>query len=247
MDKFQYSDLWIYQQVNKGTHGTSQAHENKNLSTYVMVFSVQIGAAALADRDTLAVAQDEAAITLTTFHTGGWRQVANKREEVGASGWAWWGALRVVAVRRAGYGCGTRRQDVKRKTLPPPALWLKWLLLTTEGAVPPADGDAGTLACLGVCLHIVAECGIHAVVLAHVEHTGVTEDFGVHQCVAGLEAVRHDDIGALGCVQLLLTIAAVRVKVWAIVWLTAGGGGETSFGSVVWMMSCCFKSLNKGL
>lgn len=122
------------------------------------------------------------------------------------------------------------------KTLPPPTLSLKYLLLTTEGAVPPADGDTGTLARLGVCFHIVTECGIHAVILAHVIYTVVPEDVGVHQSVAGLKAVRHDDVSALGCVQFLLAIGAVRVNVWTIVRLTAGGEGKALFGPVVWML-----------
>lgn len=70
-----------------------------------MVFSIHINAAAFAEGNALAVAQDEAAIALTTFHTGGWRQVANKREEVGAGGRAGRGALGVVTVRKAWFGC----------------------------------------------------------------------------------------------------------------------------------------------
>lgn len=112
-------------------------------------------------------------------------------------------------------------------------LWLTLVLLTTEGAVSPADGDAGALARLGICLHVVAECGCHAVVLAHVEDAVVPEDLWIHQSVAGLKAVGHDDdIGTLGFVQVLLVSVAVWVDVRTVVRLTAGevGGGGPSFG-----------------
>lgn len=109
-------------------------------------------------------------------------------------------------------------------------LWLTLVLLTTEGAVSPADGDAGALARLGICLHVVAECGCHAVVLAHVKDAVVPEDLWIHQSVAGLKAVgRDDDIGTLGFVQVLLVSVAVWVDVRTVVRLTAGGGG------IIWM------------
>lgn len=114
-----------------------------------------------------------------------------------------------------------------------PTLRLTLVLLTTEGVVSPADGDAGALARLGICLHVVAECGSHAVVLAHVEDAVVPEDLWIHQSVAGLKAVGHDDdIGTLGFVQVLLVSVAVRVDVRTVVRLTAGavGGGGASFG-----------------
>lgn len=85
-----------------------------------MVSSFQINAAALTKGNALAVAQDVAAVALTTLHTAGRWQVADKREEVGAGGRAGRGALRVVAVCRAGFGCRKRQQDVKSKTTPPP-------------------------------------------------------------------------------------------------------------------------------
>lgn len=110
-------------------------------------------------------------------------------------------------------------------------LWLTLVLLTTEGAVSPADGDAGALARLGICLHVVAECGCHAVVLAHVEDAVVPEDLWVHQSVAGLKAVGHDDdIGTLGFVQVLLFSVAVWVDVRTVVRLTAG-----EVGGIIWM------------
>lgn len=105
------------------------------------------------------------------------------------------------------------------------------VLLTTEGAVSPADGDAGALARLGICLHVVAECGCHAVVLAHVEDAVVPEDLWIHQSVAGLKAVGHDDdIGTLGFVQVLLFSVAVWVDVRTVVRLTAG-----EVGGIIWM------------
>lgn len=85
-----------------------------------MVSSFQINAAALTKGNALAVAQDVAAVALTTLHTAGRWQVADKREEVGAGGRAGRGALRVVAVCRAGFGCRKRQQDVKSKTTPRP-------------------------------------------------------------------------------------------------------------------------------
>lgn len=119
-----------------------------------------------------------------------------------------------------------------------PTCWWTGVALTAEGAVPPADGDAGTLARLRVGLHVVAQRGLHAVVLAHVEDAVVPEDIWVHQSVAGLEAVRHDDVGTLGCVLDLLVIGAVRVDVRSVVWLTAEGGGGEGHRSDQWG-GCC--------
>lgn len=95
--------------------------------------------------------------------------------------------------------------------------------LTTEGVVPPADGDSGALTGLSVGLHVVTESGLHAVVLAHVVHAVTQEGLGGHEGVAGLEAVREDDLGTLSLEPLLLLCGAVGVDIWTGVWLTARG------------------------
>lgn len=84
---------------------------------------------------------------------------------------------------------------------------------------------------MGICLHIVTKCGIHAVVLAHVIHAVIPEDIGVHQSMAGLKAVGHDDVRTFGCIQFLLAIGAIRVNIRTVVWLTAGGKRK----SIIWI------------
>jgi len=100
--------------------------------------------------------------------------------------------------------------------------------LTAEGVVPPADGDAGALAGLGVALHVVAQRRLHAVVLAHVVDAVAQEGLGGQQRVAGLEEVGEDDLGTLGLVLLLLLGGAVGVHIWTGVRLAAGREGVTS-------------------
>lgn len=100
-------------------------------------------------------------------------------------------------------------------------LLVRLMSLTAEGVVPPADGDPRALTGLSVRLHVVTKCRFHAVILAHVVDAVTQESVGGHVRVAGLEAVREDDLGALRLVQLLFFCSAVGVDVRASVWLTA--------------------------
>lgn len=93
--------------------------------------------------------------------------------------------------------------------------------LTAEGVVPPADGDPRALTGLSIRIHIVTKRCLHSVILAHIVDAVTQESVGGHVRVAGLEAVREDDVGTLRLVQFLFFCSAVGVDVWACVWLTA--------------------------
>lgn len=140
-----------------------------------------------------------------------------------------------------GQGRAAGREDSQSESCRP--LWDHeglCLTLTAEGVVPPADGDSGALTGLGVRLHIVAERRLHAVVLTHVVDAVTQESLGGHQRVAGLEAVRQDDMAALSLVKLLLICGAVGVDVWTSVGLTAAGtygyisNHRGNFGVIFW-------------
>lgn len=93
--------------------------------------------------------------------------------------------------------------------------------LTTEGGVPPADGDSRALTGLSVCLHVVAQCRQHSVILTHVVDTVTQEGVGRHVRVAGLEAVREENFSTVSLIQLLFLCGAVGSDIWTSVWLTA--------------------------
>lgn len=68
------------------------------------------------------------------------------------------------------------------------------LSLTTEGGIPPADGDSSTLAGLSVGLHIVTESLLHAIIFTHVVEAVTQEPARGHHRVTGLKAIRQDDL-----------------------------------------------------
>lgn len=77
------------------------------------------------------------------------------------------------------------------------------------------------MAGLSVRLHVVAQGGLHAVVLAHVVDAVTQERVRGHHRVAGPEAGGGDDLLTLGLELLLLVCGAVGMYVRTGVRLTA--------------------------